>query len=124
LWVQERDAIIPIDRGQTRCLILGNKVMRTYELVMVLDPTLEEEQVEAIVGQVRAFVEGRDGEVLKVDRWGRRRLAYPIKRHRDGIYVLTQFRLDSGQANQLNRQLDLSEQVIRHLLVRADEDEE
>ncbi len=98
--------------------------MRTYELVMVLDPTLEEEQVEAIVGQVRAFVEGRDGEVLKVDRWGRRRLAYPIKRHRDGIYVLTQFRLDSGQANQLNRQLDLSEQVIRHLLVRADEDEE
>jgi len=98
--------------------------MRTYELVMVIAPTLSEDQVEAVVDQVRRFVVEREGEVLKVDQWGRRRLAYPIDHHKEGIYVLAQFRLDPAYASQLNRRLDLSEEVIRHLLVRTDEDEE
>ncbi len=98
--------------------------MRTYELVMVLAPTLSQEQVEAVVGQVRNFVTERRGELIKVDHWGRRRLAYPIDRHKEGIYVLAQFRLDPPYASQLNRRLDLQEEVLRHLLVRTDEDEE
>jgi small subunit ribosomal protein S6 len=98
--------------------------MRTYELVLVMPPTLDDQQVAAVVDQVRNFVLERQGEVIKVDHWGRRRLAYPIDRHREGIYVLAQFRLSPAYVSQLERRLDISEEVMRHLLVRMDEDEE
>ncbi|GBD13333.1 30S ribosomal protein S6 [bacterium HR24] len=98
--------------------------MRNYELVMVISPDLSEDEVSSSVERVQRFVSERGGEVLKVDRWGRRRLAYPIRRFTEGHYVIAQLRLDASAVRELDRNLEVAESVLRHLVVRTDEDEE
>ena len=96
--------------------------MRDYELVLVIDPDIAEEDVPSAIDKVSQFITGRGGTVAGVNRWGRRKLAYPIRRHIEGNYVLTQFRLDPDQIAGLESSLGLVEEVIRHLVVRTDED--
>ena len=96
--------------------------MRDYELVLVIDPDIAEEDVPSAIDKVSQFITGRGGTVAGVNRWGRRKLAYPIRRHIEGNYVLTQFRLDPNQIAGLESSLGLVEEVIRHLVVRTDED--
>ena len=96
--------------------------MRDYELVLVISPEIPEEDVPSTIDKVSQFITGRGGEVAGVNRWGRRKLAYPIRRHLEGNYVLTQFRLDPDQVAGLEASLGLAEEVIRHLVVRTDED--
>ena len=64
----------------------------------------------------------RGGEVTDVDRWGRRKLAYPIERNLEGQYVVTQLRMQPGDIRELESTLRLTEEVMRHLLVRKDEE--
>jgi small subunit ribosomal protein S6 len=92
--------------------------VRDYELMVVLDPNLDEAAVEAVNQRLTTLVTQRGGRVDQVDAWGRRRLAYPIARHRDGIYVLTRLTIDPDVAAEIERMLKLNESVIRHLLVR------
>jgi len=96
--------------------------LRDYELVLVIDPDIAEEDVPSAIDKVSQFITGRGGTVAGVNRWGRRKLAYPIRRHIEGNYVLTQFRLDPNQIAGLESSLGLVEEVIRHLVVRTDED--
>ena len=96
--------------------------MRGYELVLIIDPEIPEEDVPSAIEKVSQFITGRGGEVADVNRWGRRKLAYPIQRHMEGNYVVTQFRLDPDQIAGLEASLGLAEEVIRHLVVRTDED--
>ena len=96
--------------------------MRGYELVLIIDPEIVEEDVPTAIEKVSQFITGRGGEVANVNRWGRRKLAYPIQRHMEGNYVVTQFRLDPDQIAGLEASLGLAEEVIRHLVVRTDED--
>ena len=95
--------------------------MHQYELVTVLSPQLGEEELPAAVERINNFIVSRGGEVTHVDQWGRRRLAYPIQRFNEGMYVVTELTLDSTRAAELDANLRISEEVIRHLLVRADE---
>ena len=81
----------------------------------------EEEVPNAVDRLIRRPVETRGGEVEDVNNWGRRKLAYPIKRQVEGNYVITQLRLDPQQTRELEQGLLLSEEVIRHLLVRLDD---
>mgnify|MGYP005863053795 CR=1 FL=1 len=97
--------------------------MRDYELVVIISPDVAEEDVPNTIDKVSQFITSRGGEVVEVDRWGRRKLAYPITRHTEGNYVLTQFKLDPTQVAELEASLELAEEVIRHLLVRAEEAE-
>ena len=96
--------------------------MRDYELVLVISPEIAEEDVPSTIDKVSQFITGRGGTVAGVNRWGRRKLAYPIRRHMEGNYVLTQFQLDPNQVAGLEASLELAEEVIRHLVVRTDED--
>ena len=96
--------------------------MRDYELVLIISPEIPEEDVPSAIDKVSQFITGRGGTVADVNRWGRRKLAYPIHRHMEGNYVLTQFRLDPDQVTGLEASLGLAEEVIRHLVVRTDED--
>lgn len=94
--------------------------MRDYELVVVISPDVEDEQVTATVDRLQQFVLERGGEVRQVDHWGRRKLAYPIDRYLEGNYVVTQFRLHPGRVRELESSLHLSEEVIRHLVVKLE----
>lgn len=94
--------------------------MHHYELVTILSPELGEEELPAAVERINNFIIGRGGEVHNVDQWGRRRLAYPIQKFNEGMYVVTELALDATRAAELEANLRISEDVIRHLLVRKD----
>jgi small subunit ribosomal protein S6 len=96
--------------------------LRRYELVVIISPQVADEAVpETVDLLVKRPVESRGGECQDVNIWGRRKLAYPINRHLEGNYVLTQLRLDPQRTKELERGLQISEDVIRHLLIRLDE---
>jgi small subunit ribosomal protein S6 len=93
-----------------------------YELVVVMNPEIPEEDVPAAVDRVTAAVTSRGGEVDSVQPWGRRKLAYPIRRHLEGNYLLTNIRLDPARAHELESNFMISEDILRHLLIRKDEE--
>lgn len=95
--------------------------MRDYELVMVVDPDVGDDGLPAIVDRIHAFIQERGGAVKNVDQWGRRRLAYPIKRKQEGYYVITHFSLDPQAIRALEGALELVEEVLRHLVTRLEE---
>jgi small subunit ribosomal protein S6 len=86
----------------------------------VLDPELDEAGLEAQHERLRTLIAARNGEVVSIDPWGRRRLAYTIKGFRDGLYVITRFKMPPTEADALDRNLRLTEAIIRHLLIRPD----
>lgn len=96
--------------------------MRDYELMVVLTPDLDEAGVTATTERLQALIGGRGGEIVDLQPWGRRRLAYPIQKHRDGFYAVAKLKLSPDAAEPLERSLKLNEAVIRHLLVRLDEE--
>jgi len=91
-----------------------------YELVFILSPEVAEEQVGPAVDKVTQAITSHGGSVEVTERWGRRRLAYPIKHFTEGNYVLTRFQVGAGAVAELESQLKVSEEVIRHLLVKMD----
>jgi small subunit ribosomal protein S6 len=97
--------------------------VRDYELMIVLDPNLDEEALEAATNRVQSVVSQRGGTVNGVESWGRRRLAYPIGRHRDGTYVLLRFQARPEATAEVERALKLMESVVRYLVVRVEEKE-
>jgi small subunit ribosomal protein S6 len=96
--------------------------MREYELTVVYDLTVAEAGgPDAAPQRLAQLVEGRGGKMLKVDHWGRRRLAYPIKHMIDADYVVSRVELDPEAVNGVEAALRIDERVYRHLIVRADE---
>ncbi|HEY8418236.1 MAG TPA: 30S ribosomal protein S6 [Limnochordales bacterium] len=92
--------------------------MRPYEAMVVLEPGLGEEALEAALDRFVKAVTGQGGEVTHVDRWGRRRLAYEIAGHTEGYYVLLKFQGNPAAAIELDRILRITDGVLRHLIVR------
>lgn len=89
--------------------------------MFILPTGLDEEVATAATERVRSYVTNRGGDIQRFEVWGRRRLAYPIERHLDGVYHIAHFTMDPGQADELDRNLRLNEQVLRHLIVRFGE---
>ena len=100
--------------------------MRSYELVFIVSPEVEVEEgngggFDAVVEKVAGVITDTGGQVEKTDLWGKRHLAYPIRRLSEGYYVVMQVRLGLEVIQELERWLKLSEEVIRYLLVRTEE---
>jgi len=95
-------------------------VRRDYELGFILNPEVSEEQTSSILERIEKIVKNYDGQVVKVNQWGRRRLAYPIEHHRDGYYVFIDMILTPETVVELDRTLKVSEEVMRHLVKRRD----
>jgi len=89
-----------------------------YELVLVISPEVDEENIPTTVDKVTKFITGKGGTIVEVNRWGKRKFAYPIKHFTEGEYVLTQFKLKPKMTAELEANLQISEEILRHLLVR------
>jgi len=96
---------------------------RKYELVYIVSPDATEDQVAELHGQVEAVVQRLGGQLEKTENWGRRRLAYEIGRHKEGIYVLDVISGSGELMKEIERRLKVYDTVIRQLTVRVDESE-
>ena len=95
--------------------------MRHYEVMVILDPTLEERTVAPSLDQFLSVVKKDGGSVEKVDVWGRRRMAYEINKHIEGIYAVVDLQANPAAVLELDRQLNLNESVLRTKVLRPDE---
>ena len=98
---------------------VGDERLQDYELVLVFSPEVAENGVEAAVGKVSQLITERGGTLSTVEQWGKRRLAYPIKHFMEGSYVLARFKLMPMLATELEADLQISEEVLRHLLIKV-----
>jgi small subunit ribosomal protein S6 len=96
---------------------------RKYELVYVVSPEASDEQVADLHTQVEAIVQRIGGQIEKTDNWGRRKLAYEIGRHKEGTYVLEVIDGGGELMKEIDRRLKVTDLVIRHLIVRVDEEQ-
>ncbi|MBP2028546.1 small subunit ribosomal protein S6 [Acetoanaerobium pronyense] len=94
--------------------------MRKYELIYVLRPNLEDEAKAVVLDKVKSIIEA-DGEVEKVDEWGNRRLAYEIEKLTEGYYVLINFKAATDVPKEIDRNLKIMDNVIRHMIVNIDD---
>ncbi len=94
--------------------------MTNYEVLFIIDPTLEDEKKEATIEAVKEII-AADGEVGNVDVWGMRKLAYPIQKKSEGYYVVIEFQGNPTLPKELDRRLRISDNVIRHLIDNRDE---
>ena len=94
--------------------------MRKYEVMVLVDPSVDEHQVESLMDRYLKVVKDEKGTVDNVDVWGKRRLAYEIQKKTEGIYIVLTFTAKSSTAQELDRQLGLNESVMRTKVMRLD----
>jgi len=95
-------------------------VRRDYELGFILNPEVNEDETRTILDRVEQIVATYGGQTVKVNQWGRRRLAYPIQRHRDGHYIFMDMILTPETVAEIERTLKVSEIVLRHMVIKRD----
>jgi len=91
--------------------------MRTYECMIILDPSMEAEAIDNSVKRFADVIAKNGGKVENVSRWGKRRLAYKIGQNTEGYYVVYNFQGENQTVNELNRVLKIADEVIRHMIV-------
>jgi small subunit ribosomal protein S6 len=96
-------------------------LLRDYEILYIVRPELDDEQLQAAIATVDKLIESLGGATQKTDVWGRRRLAYEVRHLREGQYVLTDFQIDPARVPELEGTLKISDTVFRHLVVRKPE---
>lgn len=95
--------------------------MRDYEVAFIAQPDLDESSLNNLIEKAKTWVGEAGGTVVKVDTWGRRRLAFPIRKQSEGQYVFIQAQLEPAATHQIERSLRFTEQVLRFMIVRAGE---
>ena len=95
--------------------------MNNYEVLFVIDPTLEDEKKDAAVERISEIISSEGGEVSDVDVWGLKKLAYPIQKKTEGYYVVMQFKAAPTLPLELDRRIKISDDYIRHIIVSKDE---
>ncbi len=93
--------------------------MRRYELMLVLRPDAPDERAAAVIDRTTRYVVAEGGQIVKVAPWGRRRLAYPIDRYREGSYHIVVFEAPAEAIVELERSLQITEEVLRYLVTRT-----
>lgn len=95
--------------------------MRDYELTLVIDPDLTSEKQKKLITKIKKIITDLKGKVGKTDEWGRKELAYPIKKKTLGYYFLLETKLSEKEPIEIEKKLRLEEGIIRHLLVKSEE---
>lgn len=95
--------------------------MKAYEMIFILKPELDEEATVAAVEKFTALIANNEGEIVSVDKWGKRRLAYEIDDRREGFYTLVNFNGEAATAKELERVFKITDEVLRYLITRKEE---
>ena len=95
--------------------------MRKYEALFMLRPDLDEESTAAAVDKFTSLIESHGGEITKLDKWGKRKLAYEVKHFKEAYYTLIQMNAEPEVAQELDRVFRITDTVLRHIIVREDE---
>jgi small subunit ribosomal protein S6 len=95
--------------------------MHTYEMIIIAVPELDDQALTAFNERVSGWVKAGGGTEPQINVWGRRRLTYAIRKHTDGIYVQYNYQMRPQGTRELDRNLKIDEQVVRHLVIRLDE---
>jgi small subunit ribosomal protein S6 len=95
---------------------------RVYEILFIADPNLGEPEVDALTTQVQGYAEKEGGRIQKVEKWGKKRLAYLVGKHREGSYVLLVIEGGSALVKEVERRIRVTDGVIKFMTVRVDEE--
>jgi small subunit ribosomal protein S6 len=95
--------------------------MRDYELVAIISPEVDEEGISKIVDKVTQSIDSRGGVVEEVKKWGRRKLAYPIRKFMEADYVLARFKLTPKSVKELEGEISASTDILRYLVVKVED---
>ena len=95
------------------------KQLQDYELVFIVNPEVTDESLENTINGISQFITGKEGVVGDVQRWGKRKLAYPLAHFLEGNYVLAKFKLSARRCKELEGNLKISEEILRHLLIKV-----
>ncbi|MGM8366682.1 30S ribosomal protein S6 [Virgibacillus sp. W0181] len=95
--------------------------MREYEIMYIIRPDIEEEAQTALIERFNSFLTDNGAEIDKVDEKGKKRLAYEINDYRDGYYIVINFKGDDQAINEFDRQAKFSDDIIRHMAIRTDD---
>ena len=95
----------------------GNSNLKNYELLLIFNPELADEELETSLKKVDSLITGKGGEVSATDQWGKRKLAYPIKNFAEGIYVLLTLGLEPASCREIESSLRIYEDVLRYMLI-------
>ncbi len=106
-------------KDSKEALKVEDKQLRDYELVFIISPEVEDGTLDATIDNVSQFITGKGGTISDVERWGKRRLAYPIKHFLEGSYVLSRFKMKPVGSKELEANLQISEEILRHLLIKV-----
>ncbi len=96
--------------------------MRKYEVLFIIRP-LDEEATNAIIDKFSKLIAANGGEIVKEDRWGKKRLAYEIKKEAEGYYVLFYVNCEPSCVNECDRVMKITDEILKHMIVRSDEKE-
>jgi small subunit ribosomal protein S6 len=91
-----------------------------YELVFIVHPEVADDALETVINNLSQLITGKGGTIVEIARWGRKKLAYPIKHLMEGNYILIKFKLDPSANKELETNLKISEKIIRYLLIKVD----
>ena len=98
--------------------------MRNYELAYIIDSELDEQSITAVEERVKGWIEAAGGTISNIDRWGKRRLAYPIQKRNEGYYYFVQIEMPTDAGVMIERDLRLSEQILRFMITSEDASQE
>ena len=94
--------------------------LRNYEMVFIISPEVTDEKLDAAIDKISRSIAEKGGVVAEVEQWGKRKLAYPIKNFGDGNYVLARFTLKNTLCKELEANIQISEDILRHLLIKTE----
>lgn len=94
--------------------------MKKYELMYIINPTILEEGRETVMEKVNTILTNAGATILKNERWGERKLAYPIDKKKTGFYVLTTLEMDGTKLTEVESRLNITEEVMRYIVVKQD----
>lgn len=95
--------------------------MRAYELMYIINPALDEENTNAVIEKFKGLIENNGGEITKLEKWGKRKLAYEIDDQKEGFYVLCYFKAGADVPQELDRVLKITDDVIKHMILKDEE---